>query len=62
MTAKEKAKDLISKFYFNTSLTDMEEVEKCALITIDEIIKAGSDVDEYAEFYWQEVKKEIERL
>jgi hypothetical protein len=68
MTPKEKAKELFNKF--NSALID--EIKhnaarnfvsfNCALIAVDEIMKAGSDVDEYAECYWQEVKIEIEKL
>jgi hypothetical protein len=68
MKPKEKAKELFNKF--NSALID--EIKhnaarnfvsfNCALIAVDEIMKAGSDVDEYAECYWQEVKIEIEKL
>lgn len=35
--------------------------ERYALIAVDEILKAGKDVDEFCDSYWLEVKKEIEQ-
>jgi hypothetical protein len=77
MTPKEKAEVLISKYKkapFNCTDCDMpycdvpctrlslQESKECALIAVDEILKAGQDVDEFADSYWQEVKQEIEKL
>lgn len=64
MTPREKAEDLAKKYYYVDELRFeyISQAKKCALIAVDEIMKAGSDVDEYAECYWQEVKIEIERL
>jgi len=77
MTAKEKAKELVDKFYQSqvavlskngTAQWDLIEYEiaiKSALIAVDEIINHHSQeqglyrIDTY---YWQEVKKEIEKL
>ena len=61
MTPKEKAQELINKFYFDTSLTDIEEVKKCALIAVDEILNV-IEVPSTEYKYWQEVKQEIEKL
>jgi hypothetical protein len=70
MTPKEKALELYNKFYgvkdglgkypmcFDTS-------KQCALIAVDEIInctKNGLGVTVYSKEYWEEVKKEIEKL
>ena len=70
MTPKEKAKELVDKFYTIDSDSEMFDgftmpifyAERCALIAVDEILKitlsyAGKDYD-----YWQEVKQEIQAL
>ena len=64
MTPKEKAKELVEKYYhlFSVELEntiDLREAEQCALIAVDEIIKqvTHSDVG-----YWKEVKQEIQKL
>ena len=62
MTPKEKADELIRKYYSIGAI----EVKQCALIAVDEIVIA---ID-WHEFetpnkeieYWQEVKQEIEKL
>jgi hypothetical protein len=78
MTAKDKAKQLVNKFY---SKTDSEGVifcvnwssaKECALIAVDEVLNVLpqheylEDRDEYCEnrerLYWQEVKQEIQKL
>jgi hypothetical protein len=66
MTPKEKAEELVSKFYWrktnhNVSVIDSKQL---ALIAVDEILKVASFYnDSQAEVtYWQEVKQEIEEL
>jgi hypothetical protein len=59
MKPKEKAQELINKFYFDTSLTDIEEVKECALIAVDEIIDSHNNDNKW---YWLDVKKKIEKL
>jgi hypothetical protein len=62
MTPKEKAGDLFYKFSMENQY--YERAKQCALIAVDEIMKAvgweemelGVDRDNY----WQEVKQEIE--
>jgi hypothetical protein len=75
MTPKEKSKELIGKYAFYT-ITDFsdenfEQTKQCALIAVDEILKCivpKDDDERYAfelcgnQFYWQEVKEEIEKL
>jgi hypothetical protein len=75
MTAKEKAEELIRRFYSIGAI----ECKQCALIAVDEILNSnphiyieigGSDCRgdwSYKEaqsnqLYWQEVKQEIEKL
>ena len=81
MTPKEKAEDLVDKFYQTTPneyfvnepigiagrYKSWEQSKKCALIAVDEILKAVDNPDETylmqdSVNYWTEVKAEIERL
>jgi hypothetical protein len=64
-TPKEKAVELSNKFYFISSFfSDLEDAKECALIAVDEILKVVSFYnDTQAEItYWEEVKREIEKL
>ena len=69
MTPKEKAIELIDKFkYISYDLDDIDNHKECAIICVDEIIKA-IDFDwmeiqnlEMQHRYYQEVKNEIEKL
>jgi hypothetical protein len=61
MTPKEKAKELIDKYFYLFSVKlentiDNYEAKQCALIAVDEIIEFHNNL------YWQEVKQEIEKL
>ena len=59
MTAKEKALELIGKFYYCG--IDECDCKKCALISVDEIrdnLPLISDIQQY----WIDVKQEIEKL
>lgn len=70
MTPKEKAKELVSKFVHLTKQTTgangtIYNSKKCALIAVNEIIKAVESDWSFMEVrkeYWQEVKHEIEKL
>jgi hypothetical protein len=57
MTPKEKAKELVDKFY--NEVKYMERAKQCAIISVDELIK---ETDWSEADYWQEVKQEIEKL
>ncbi len=63
MTAKEKAQELVDKYYGrdikeNLPLTIYwSSAKACALIAIDEILQTQKDV-----YYWYAVKQEIEKL
>lgn len=72
MTPKEKAKELVSKFEileiccFNGNTVELEQIgfntaKQCALIAINEIIVTRTSGVEFF-YYWNEVKKEIEKL
>ena len=65
MTPKEKAEDLLSKYYFQVQTLDKQK--KCALIAVDEIIKSNPiNFDEnencIASNWWEQVKQEIEKI
>lgn len=73
MTPKEKAKEMIFKFrsiglITGSKFCKWDEAEKCALICIDEILKYQPydiytiEQSNNVNKYWQEVKKEIEKL
>ena len=69
MTPKEKAQELFDKFNNpdTTHYPYVHNAQQCALIAVDEIIKANpyeinkTDMDSTID-YWQEVKQEIEKL
>ena len=69
MTPKEKALELFDKFNNpdTTHYPYVHNAQQCALIAVDEIIKANpyeinkTDMDSTID-YWQEVKQEIEKL
>ena len=59
MTPKEKAKELVDKFDKAVNTHTNTPLKKCALIAVDEIIE--SCIQKF-EWYWIEVKQEIEKL
>lgn len=69
MTPKEKAHNLVDKYrntimsFLSDNMKDMN-AKQCALIAVDEIVKAMNDVMFPNPFkqYWNEVKQEIEKL
>jgi hypothetical protein len=64
MTPKEKAQELINKFYFDTSLNDIDEAKDCSIIAVNEIIDFMSPYVNNKETYdfWDKVKQEIQKL
>jgi hypothetical protein len=76
MTPKEKAEDLVSKMYIEYKPSEddasgvyvfymnLEIAKRCALIAVDEIIKAMDNVMLPNPFkqYWNKVKQEIQSL
>jgi hypothetical protein len=74
MTSKEKAEELVRKYYsfgLNNPAQSFSwyECKQCALIAVDEIIDSyiqeknnGYIVSEKIIPYWEEVKEEIEKL
>ena len=65
MTTKEKAAELVDKYYLPNITWALIHAKKSALIAVDEILSHHSQeqglykIDKY---YWEEVKKEIEKL
>jgi hypothetical protein len=69
MTPKEKANELVNKFYVycNNNHKRQAYAEECALIAVDEILDIGlgfmhDDIAWSIENFWLEVKQEIEKL
>jgi hypothetical protein len=73
MTPKEKAVELYNKYEqlgkdFTRGVSMAEFAKECALIAVDEVIKAIPDASDYDSpynhelVYWQLVKEEIEKL
>lgn len=63
MTPKEKAKELVNKYWITDFDIYEEECKKCALIAVDEILNAINPFGQMlGKEYWQEVKQEIEKL
>jgi hypothetical protein len=64
MTAKEKAKELFNNyFYYVEAITSNQQIEnakKCALIAVDEILRIYKENWNIENYYWRDVKKEIE--
>jgi hypothetical protein len=62
---KEKAKELVDKFWYSLSIT-LEQAKKSALIAVDEILESHytvlNGVKPSAYDYWQQVKQEIKAL
>ena len=60
MTPKEKAKELYDKMYFHfRTVRDSDICKQCALIAVETVILNCYEEEEY---YWKEVKQEIELL
>jgi hypothetical protein len=68
MTAAEKAKELVDKYwiYLRAGLLYDEEAKEdakqCALIAVDQILNLCWGGNKVGVKYWQEVKQEIEKL
>jgi len=63
-----KAKELVDKYWIylraNLLYDDeaKEDAKHCAIIAVDELFLATDDFDLDTKEYWQEVKKEIQKL
>ena len=67
-TPKKKAEELYDKMYGKTPVRDLiaqieedkQYAKQCALIALDEIIKATVPLK--SNYFWKEVKQELEKL
>jgi len=69
MTPKEKAEELVNKYSiwcWNEVVCDYEIAKQCALIAVDEILDSIIKINQYdfatLNYYWNEVKQELEKL
>lgn len=64
MSPKEKAMDIFNKMCNSVDELIPSDVIECALIAVNEILNNDgfTEFDEYLTEYWEEVKKEIEKL
>ena len=66
MSPKDKAKELVNKYFKDSDLLTYKELgwiqsTECALIAVDEILSLFvSDCEDTR--YWQQVKQEIDKL
>jgi len=62
MTPKEKAKNLVNKYYLMFPDTSYDVAIQCALIAVKEVLlheKNNHSVSDKLTDYWEEVKQEI---
>ena len=64
MTPKEKAKELMLKYYELIPMNTVSFAKQCALIAVEEVIEGICCISVWISTlnYWEEVKKEIEKL
>ena len=66
MNPKEKARELVIKMQFQKRILMFDSAKKCALICVTEIKESLRYVLDFSGeeslLYWNEVKKEIEKL
>ena len=60
MTAKEKARELVRK-YWDLGGIDVLEAKQCALIAVEEILDNGFQFIDDSEF-WKKVKQELLKI
>jgi hypothetical protein len=68
MTPEEKAIELYEKYdsLFKAPYKKHKDTKLCALIAVDEVLDIiryhGTDIGKHSLLFWQQVKKEIEKL
>lgn len=65
MKPKEKAEELMLKYYNLIPMNTVSFAKQCALIAVEELIEEEDNYNNgsfYPSEYWQEVKQEIEKL
>jgi hypothetical protein len=61
MTPKDKAKELVNRFRIGDRNMKSKAIQ-CALICVDEMLREIPKRFDSEERYWEDVKKEIEKL
>lgn len=67
---KEKAKELFNKYCYairteetdSGYFTNVKYAKNCAIIAVNEIINAIEYLDDDSEYFWEQVKQELEKL
>jgi predicted DNA-binding ArsR family transcriptional regulator len=62
MTPKEKAQELMLKYYALIPMNTVSFAKQCALIAVNEILKCAFYATDEIYNYYLEVKQEIEKL
>ena len=68
MNPEQKAKELVESMFDCLYADGMYDAKRCAIVCVDEIIKAQQKVFEimpdvdYNDEFWQDVKREIKKL
>ena len=66
MTPKEKAEELVNKYWVDVPDLFFEEAVECALIAVDEVLFVLNEIDSTeqwnASWFYNQVKQEIENL
>ena len=62
MTPKDKANKLCMTFLMETDIPSKAIAKQCALICVDEMLREIPQRFDSEERYWEDVKKEIEKL
>ena len=62
MTSKDKANKLCMTFLMETDIPSKAIAKQCALICVDEMLREIPKRFDSEERYWEDVKKEIQKL
>ena len=64
MTPEDKARELMLKYYGLIPMNTVSFAKQCALIAVEEVIEEIGCISVWISTinYWEEVKKEIEKL
>ncbi len=70
MKAEEKAKELFNKYCYairteetdSGYFTNVIYAKQCSIIAVDEILSAIEYLDDDSEYFWEQVKQELEKL
>lgn len=70
MKAEEKAKELFNKYCYAIRIEETDSgyftnviyAKQCSIIAVDEILSAIEYLDDDSEYFWEQVKQELEKL